>query len=216
MSYNFCANKLCELNSEDILLMSNASKDDPICVYGGMKNESKPACIEENKAKFIQDDISPGVCEINKKRRDGVCSPWKYFEDVTDNRRADGMEFERPGFYIRYASRSVDQVPYHGGAACVLLDKTLEHLVIPRRRGYFLEAKSACEQIGGLVFYRLNGTYEQMRFLCDNIATYNLWFGMNDTAYPEDCVTVSDFSLFVIRLYPDLDLRPRPCDENAL
>ena len=54
MSYNFCANKLCELNSEDILLMSNASKDDPICVYGGMKNESKPACIEENKAKFIQ------------------------------------------------------------------------------------------------------------------------------------------------------------------
>ena len=54
MSYNFCADKLYELNSEDILLMSNASKDDPMCVYGGMKNESKPACFEKNEVKRIQ------------------------------------------------------------------------------------------------------------------------------------------------------------------
>ena len=63
----------------------------------------------------------------------------------------------------------------------MLLEEKLEHLVIPRGRGRFSEAKDACEQIGGRIFDRLNGTFQQMRFLCDSIATFNMWFGINDT-----------------------------------
>ena len=77
LSVNFCNRTDCELNQEDFWTSQQNYSDnldvltESGCVYSGMESETLPFCEEGGNAKSIVDD-SPGVCEINKKRRDGI------------------------------------------------------------------------------------------------------------------------------------------------
>ena len=73
-SFNFCGNRICQLNREDIHVNNTNLAFSESCVYVGMKRNDQPFCSEKGNLKSIRDDITPGDCEINKKRVDAECS----------------------------------------------------------------------------------------------------------------------------------------------
>ena len=68
------------------------------------------------------------------------------------------------------------------GASCGLMKRSFERLEVPRGRCAYSVAQQACEDIGGRLFDRLNGTYTQIELLCGALATYNMWFGIEEVS----------------------------------
>ena len=90
LSFNYCSNKLCRLNSEDIFSTQSAAEDilvdDHDCRYVGIGRQEKPNCEEKGSAIDIQDDeTSAQTCAITGKRVDQVWTPW--FEEELIGRR---------------------------------------------------------------------------------------------------------------------------------
>ncbi|XP_075258025.1 uncharacterized protein LOC142350014 [Convolutriloba macropyga] len=76
LSYNFCSDRICELNNQDVHTITtlNGSRfliHDNLCIYGGMKNESKPSCVEQIADSEIN---SAGKCQISLKLLSSVNS----------------------------------------------------------------------------------------------------------------------------------------------
>ena len=73
-SFNFCGNNSCELNDEDVYSTSKGAEileEDKNCIYFGMRRESVPLCQHNGTfANITNDEMSSGVCKINKKRVD--------------------------------------------------------------------------------------------------------------------------------------------------
>ena len=62
------------MNREDIYVDNTELASSKFCVYVGMKRNDQPFCSERGNQTSIWDDITPGDCEINKKRVDAECS----------------------------------------------------------------------------------------------------------------------------------------------
>ena len=82
LSFNYCSPKTCQLNSLDIF-SDNAqiTKGTKACGYYGMKKNDAPRCWQEGIEKSIENDLSPGPCEINLKRHD---ASWGEFEEYVE------------------------------------------------------------------------------------------------------------------------------------
>ncbi|XP_075241882.1 uncharacterized protein LOC142336826 [Convolutriloba macropyga] len=182
ISYNYCSGKVCQLNSEDVHTQMKSAMIDARCIYKGMTGDTQPHCLTKNGVKNIQDDNDPGVCLIHQKRRDEVCSEWAYFESWIDARSDDKKEFAKYGKFSSHENRSSLRPPFHGGGNCGPLKRNVRRFETPGGRSIYSVAKQACADIGGHLFDRLDGTVEQIEFLCSHFVTYNMWFGLEKSS----------------------------------
>ena len=92
LSINFCNRETCDLNREDIYsTMEGATllKKTLDCKYLGMRQNTKPFCMEMGSEKDIRDDLNPGKCKINNKRVDREWGEWEEidFQNLTEWKR---------------------------------------------------------------------------------------------------------------------------------
>ena len=66
-SFNYCGHRLCILLWFDIHNVDPYSElvSDQNCIYVGMERETHPNCKDNGTVQDIQDDIYPGICQIN-------------------------------------------------------------------------------------------------------------------------------------------------------
>ena len=180
-SFNFCESLKCELNREDLFsgdFMDNWV-DDRNCLYGGMLQESIPECYDGEEFKDIRDDLDPGECEINQKRID---AGMRALEDMPIILEKTNTEYKA----YQTQSKETTQFHGHGGLNEVApANKTMQVKVLQwykigtldRENGWY-DAQAFCEQEGGNLFYRLDGTREQLEFFYDTFGDDNFWVGV--------------------------------------
>ena len=176
-SFNFCESLKCELNREDLFsgdFMDNWV-DDRNCLYGGMLQESIPECYDGEDFKDIRDDLDPGKCEINQKRID---ADMRALEDMPTIQEKTNVQ------YKLFQSKEGVQFYGHGGFAPAnntVLVKVLEFYKVGTlqiSQNGWNDAQAFCEQEGGNLFYRLDGTREQLDFFYDTFGDDNFWVGV--------------------------------------
>ena len=170
-SFTFCKSLKCALNREDMFSGDHMELliDDGNCLYGGMLRESVPACYNGRDFKDIQDDIDPGACEINQKRIDAGMGDW-----------LDMPIFREGSEYKKYQSRKITIFHGHGGfvpANITMQVRVVEWYKVTLKIRWD-NAQAFCEQEGGNLFYRLDGTKEQLDFFYDTFGEYNFWVGV--------------------------------------
>ena len=86
LSFNFCSQHLCQLNSFEVSSKDVFVHADSNCVYRGMQREIGPKCKDRGEEKDIQDDAAPGVCGINFKRQDATLEEkWLELVEINTN-----------------------------------------------------------------------------------------------------------------------------------
>ena len=115
------------------------------------------------------DDLNPGNCSINMKRTDAKWSDW------SDDKYTDTSEWKR------YKRR--DCIPeYHGGIALcsgweeVVLEWYTFH---PNQSLSWNLASAYCQAVHGDLFWSLNGTNSQHKFLSKRTNYQKFWVGVN-------------------------------------
>ena len=79
LSFTYCRNHLCLLNSEDVFSTTDPDSRlvvDPNCDYFGMDKHEVPFCKDGMTVVDIRDDQNQGMCRINGKRVDQEWGPW--------------------------------------------------------------------------------------------------------------------------------------------
>ena len=135
----------------------------------GMNLEEMPACIEndDESLKDIEDDNSPGNCQINQKRVDKEWSEWeKEFIDTSEE-------------YKDIDTRHLLSDFAHGGKNGSNETLRVFHwLKIVHLIKMWDEAKDNCEQMGGKLFSDVDGTPEQLNFLAKRFDYRSQWLGI--------------------------------------
>ena len=158
LSFNYCGNLVCELNFEDIFSIQNGEKqlqDYPFCVYGGMKREHFPSFTEGESELDIQDDEWEGKCVLRHKRVDLEWGAW-------DTAISDVLINDTDPDYIRYHTRETVINVAHGGVPGSERSRIFSWIRWIRTKKTWTDAKQNCEQLGGKLFYNLDGTIEQL------------------------------------------------------
>ena len=157
MSFNYFKSRNCHLNSRDVLTPGTEMVQDPHSIYQGMRMNEIPKCLEKGNAKGIQYDGSPNFCKINQKRQDSKWSQWE-----------EQIEIDNAEEWRKVSSRFCHEASHGGILNCdgEPERKVLEWLHFVQERAFTFEgAFDFCNQSGWDVFYRLNGTREQLNFI---------------------------------------------------
>ena len=132
-----------------------------------MTVESKPKCNESSVEKNIQNDIDPGVCSINLKRRDAIP------ETIDKIAANDSSEWK----LVRETECSGS---FHGGFSDCGSDLVvLEWFKILYEEREWYEAKSDCEGNDGKLISYFNGTNEHLLLIAAHVGT-RFWVGATD------------------------------------
>ena len=170
-SINYCRQKLCQLNSEDVFSNQRGYQllqNDINCKYIGMEKDEAPSCDEGGNPRDIKIDEPEGLCMINRKRVDS-----KVEEDWTavfvDN-RTDFQDGERREFLMEAA---------HGGNVSDTRRNFVWYKFVKERMTWH-DARAHCVEIGGELFSDVDGTEVQLQFFQTRLGRY--WLGI----YTED------------------------------
>ena len=162
-SFNFQPkNRKCELNSADAFSQGAQLTSDSFFDYQGMKRNGHPICSEYGKLRNIQNDETPNFCQINLKRQDAKCGQWeetvvKY--SYSEWKKIATRDFwkESHGGYSSDCENEKDQI-------------IIEWFIFYKKLQNFSDAVSHCTTFAnGDLFYRLNGTKEQLLFLHEKL-----------------------------------------------
>ena len=172
-SFNFCSKMKCQLSSEDAFSIgvsfTSLMHNDPYCNYHGMLLDHVPKCNEGKITKNIQNDLYPGSCQINHKRVDEVLGPWQPMPKIH-------TEIE----WRKYDMRKTLVQSAHGGIASN--ESTARNSEWFKRvhsaQMNWTEAEASCEQEGGTLFDKLDGTEEQLDFFYDTFGEASYWIGV--------------------------------------
>ena len=125
------------------------------CAYYGMRRNQRATCSEMGVEKDIREDSLPGFCRINQKRMDATLV--EKVEEVLEINIAD--EWKR-------TQLKVCRLAAHGGIEYCSADETkvLEWNKFIQEESFFPEAREKCLAWEGELFYRVNGTKEQLDF----------------------------------------------------
>ena len=153
-SFNFCSSGRCELSGEDVYSTEdgeNVLEHSTTCQYFGMKKTAVPGCQEQGTMKNIQNDSDSGYCQINLKRVDAVFGPWKFKQTTID----DGFEWKTE------KERSVMLDAAHGGISGSTVETNFWYKFV---KTFYIwsKARDNCARMGGKLFFKLNGTAEQL------------------------------------------------------
>ena len=210
-SFNFCSPFLCELSSDDVFSIGPNQfllEDNPDCSYMGMNLEEMPACIENDNVslKDIQDDNSPGNCQINQKRVDKEWSEWeKEFIDTSEE-------------YKDIDTRHLLSDFAHGGKKGSNETLRVYHwLKLVHITKVWSLAKDDCERIGCKLFSDVDGTPEQLNFLAKRFGYWSQWLGIYRTeASSTQWITTDGKSVGDELLYWDTGTNVEPDMGNNL
>ena len=161
-SFNFCYNGVCELNREDVFSTQEGDiilKDDVNCIYYGLKKDSSPICSNEEGFVSIRQNVRRanliGGCRISNKRVDREWGPWELAETIDD-----GEEWK-----ITMGREIVVDAAHNGKEGADYDENVTSWLKFLKRAMAWEDAKAACVQEGGRLFYDINGTAEHLEFL---------------------------------------------------
>ena len=155
ISFNHCNSLRCELNSADVFASNTNFEDSPICNYFGMPKDDKPFCSEKGVMRSVQDDSSENICKINGKRQDSKLSDWTVLLEIDNSKELK-----------RVRERKCSGTVAHGGLNTCEKDvlEVMEWVKFVHNAVFWQEAVDYCENIGGQLFYNINGTLEQLQF----------------------------------------------------
>ena len=146
------------------MLLTNKS-----CTYYGMTINSKPICSEDGIWVNIQNDNTSELCDVSKKRVDSQWGSWES-ETTVDT----SLELK----VITRRTRVIS--PAHGGKESG--DKNENQisswLLFVKEGMTWTDAKLNCENLGGELFHRINGTQEQLQLLRTRMDYENHWVGI--------------------------------------
>ena len=173
-SFNFCSQR-CNLNQYDIFSRDAQLIPNIQCTYGGMKRRSQPKCKEKGVEINIQNDATPGDCEINLKRTDFTCELVAE-EEVTVNETNEWRVYQNVSYeYSAHGGFNVTCLYGYTGI------HNFEWLVWVRnqRRG-ITGALEYCRTVhNGTLFGDLDGSNEQLDFLKLHMKGLGrLWLGI--------------------------------------
>ena len=141
---------------------------DKSCTYRGMIKTGMPECVEFGSSRNISDDSQPDLCRIQKKPVFDVWSSWE--EKVAVNKTF----FE----WKKIETRQRDVIA-HGDSGMIMKEtKILEWYKTDQSRGSWSVGKAVCEQMGGQLFYHVNGTKEQLDFIFNIFGEGKHWLGI--------------------------------------
>ncbi|XP_075240157.1 uncharacterized protein LOC142335509 [Convolutriloba macropyga] len=173
-SFNFCHNKLCQINFLGVHEITVSSGDGVwissiSCIYVGMVKTFVPKCEQLGIDVDVKNDtLDPNICQINPKRADcQILEPWRQFLIDTESE------------WIFYSERKVSESFYGGLDNCEYL-KIEEWFLWIAQEMTFEDAKNHCQSIGGQHFGDINGTDEQYRLLLEKQNYQNFWLGISD------------------------------------
>ena len=148
ISLNYCDSRVCEMNER--VIHSVAASDinnESNCVYIGRLENSEVECLKNGQKKNIQNDLSPGFCEINQKRIYKVCS-WIYEE----------TDIVKYSHFKRYWYQVVARHALHGsGGECT--SKVIELYFTSEEDLPWQYAKEFSENAGGKLLEMLDKHY---------------------------------------------------------
>ena len=120
-----------------------------------------------NSEKNIQDDATPGSCDINRKRVDREWGEWEPKVIELQYEYKDGLE----------RSMVVDSA--HGGFEGSREKEQIKQWLqfVPFEMTW-LDAKAKCEHLGGKLFSDLDGTPGQLDFFVNQFGFSSMWMGV--------------------------------------
>ena len=158
-SFTFCGPDLCNLFKDDVHSTTQGElilHDNSTCTYYGMEKSVKPTCILKGFFIDIQNDNTSGDCPISKKRVDAQRGPWGSPQVLIDD------EYE----WKTEVRREIVLEKAHGGKttsdAATKVDSSLMFI---RTEMTFQKARDHCNSLGGLMFFNVNGSLSQLKFL---------------------------------------------------
>ena len=175
LSFNFCHRKTCELNGVDVFstiegekLLVNATG----CKYIGIRKTERPLCEEKGIQKSIQDDVTPGICQINKKRVDRQWGPWEVLDFDTSS-----------GWGIVEEKRLLLEAAHGGIVSHRPQGKTIQEYVFVYTLYSWLSARDNCQRLGGSLLHDLDGTTDQLdKFIARSNTGEYFWLGFKRAA----------------------------------
>ena len=180
-SFTFCQRLTCELFRDDVF--STAEYDaklitDPSCKYVGMRKDEIPFCKEGKSVISIQDSSNNSDCRISLKRVDREWTQWSQTDETVDT----GAEYKE----MKIFERDITVLEAHGGKTGNdtrnRYTETLYWLTFVKQRMNFSDAKANCESNSGHLFYDIDGTIKQLKWLFEKMDKKHYWLGI----YTED------------------------------
>ena len=167
-SFNLCASKRCEMNSDDEFSvgLNFTMFNDSNCEYWAMSRDHSPECEERGETKDICDDLAPGECNINLKRVDAIFGPWNLKKDIGP--------LEVRTFKVRETLKP----SAHGGLDLPPPIENVLWLKVSAENMTWSEAKSYCELANGQLLSNLLGTKEQLDFIYDSFGLKAYFLGI--------------------------------------
>ena len=162
LSFNFHRlTGLCQLNSEDSHSTGAEFEHGAELKYVGIKTEDTILCEEKGLFKNLTSP-SKNWCAISQKRHDIQWSEWEHFVEVDSSEEWKKVE----------KRECVPQVfTAHGGCSDLIGEskRVIEWFRFVTEEKNFQAAKENCENLGGNLFYKVNGTINQLKFLHDKL-----------------------------------------------
>ena len=168
MSFDYCESRKCQLNSGDEFSQDAVFGRFDNCQYMGMKRNDLVVCKEQGKTRQVRDDNQRNKCKINKKRHDAEWGTWYHYVDINSKEEWRKVEM-----------RECIGESVHGGYTCDGISQhVLEWLAFVWDTKTWDLAKAHCESLQGVLFYKLNGTSEQLIFLDERFEGEKFWLGL--------------------------------------
>ena len=191
-SFNFCGRDKCELNDGDIFSTKNGEqslKNNEACKYVGMAKLDQPKCKELGETIDIQEDTHRGVCAINGKRVDSQWAQWA----------VDDPEIDTSTVWKQFEKRYFLLDPAHGGKTVGPSQRVFSWIRWVDQPMTWSEAETNCAQLGGKLFFNLDGTKKQLDFFLDKLRQKSHWLGIYTTDHTS-WVTVNGSTIADSRL----------------
>ena len=167
LSFNYCGKRLCQLNSQDANAPGMKLMDDSSCTFFGMNNWYEPSCGSNLES-----------CQIDSKVF-GNLGEWERLVEIdnaTEYKTIDSRRCE--------AAVPDGRQVCEGGYASETTVK--EWLKFHRDQKTWDDAKLFCQQFErGRLFYRVDGTWEQLNFFLERVDDFWLGIYTKDAKRPD-------------------------------
>ena len=166
-SFNFCGDKTCEFNTEDLYSTVDGDsilKEDSNCVYFGMKQTSIPLCHEDDQYVDVQSDTHKRQCDIHEKRVDML------------GKSKESVVVDTEDEYKSITETEIEVDVAHGGLR--KNDEVTMWLRFVRTTLNWTDAKENCKDLGGKLFHDVKGTEAQLSFLSKRMNREVHWVGI--------------------------------------
>ena len=192
LSFNYWDSMKCELNSGDRFSADAEFEHSPGCHYLGMIQVHQAYCREKGTPRDVKTDSGKNWCEINKKRQD---STWKEWEEI--------VAIDSEDEWKRVQTRECEGISTHGGLSCLEDNQILEWFKLVREFRNWENSTLHCKSLGGTLFFKVDGTREQLEFFDTKFnpgpfwvgiwtEDYQTWYGMDDEAIPDELLAWHD------------------------